>query len=213
MGLLTPSDIQHSRRYSGFVGVTDCTRAKQSLVFCFISCTYTAVYTTLKPGRAFGEPMMRRYLRERYMEIDDDGDSSGRWTLMRMRTEPVIPPPSIDITIGARITVRPQTSISLHRGQSSTCTFISSIVPNQPLITIIGCPTLTQTLRIASTQALIDAVTAALPSPSLPPLPPSLYIPPPVDHRDDILNSTARTIRGQGIDYGFVSTVDAEERR
>ncbi|GKD53928.1 hypothetical protein Tco_1287315, partial [Tanacetum coccineum] len=28
-------------------------------------------------------------------------------------TEPVIPPPSIDITIGARITVRPQTSISL----------------------------------------------------------------------------------------------------
>ncbi|GKE99756.1 hypothetical protein Tco_0023107, partial [Tanacetum coccineum] len=28
-------------------------------------------------------------------------------------TEPVIPPPSIDVTIGARITVRPQTSISL----------------------------------------------------------------------------------------------------
>ncbi|GKG51775.1 hypothetical protein Tco_0544413, partial [Tanacetum coccineum] len=28
-------------------------------------------------------------------------------------TEPVIPPPSTDITIGARITVRPQTSISL----------------------------------------------------------------------------------------------------
>ncbi|GJY47283.1 hypothetical protein Tco_0436346 [Tanacetum coccineum] len=36
---------------------------------------------------------------------------------------------------------------------------------------------------------LIDAVTAALPSPSLPPLPPSLYIPPPVDHRDDIPES------------------------
>ncbi|GKG59101.1 hypothetical protein Tco_0602810, partial [Tanacetum coccineum] len=28
-------------------------------------------------------------------------------------TEPVIPPPSIDITVGARITVRPQASISL----------------------------------------------------------------------------------------------------
>ncbi|GKG05167.1 hypothetical protein Tco_0325253, partial [Tanacetum coccineum] len=28
-------------------------------------------------------------------------------------SEPVIPPPSTDITIGARITVRPQTSISL----------------------------------------------------------------------------------------------------
>ncbi|GKG40400.1 hypothetical protein Tco_0467177, partial [Tanacetum coccineum] len=88
-----------------------------------------------------------------------------------------------------------------------------------------------------STQALIDVVTAALPSPSLsPPLPPSLYIPPPVDHRDDIPeseqpprkrlylstigsryeireSSTARPTGGRGIDYGFVSTVDAEERR
>ncbi|GKA89875.1 hypothetical protein Tco_0811687 [Tanacetum coccineum] len=40
--------------------------------------------------------------------------------------------------------------------------------------------------RIASTQALVDAVTAALPLPPLPPLPPSLYIPLPVDRRDDI---------------------------
>ncbi|GJT87253.1 hypothetical protein Tco_1068970 [Tanacetum coccineum] len=43
--------------------------------------------------------------------------------------------------------------------------------------------------RIASTQALIDAVTVALPSPPLPPQPPSLYIPPPVDCRDDIPES------------------------
>ncbi|GKG40371.1 hypothetical protein Tco_0467148, partial [Tanacetum coccineum] len=34
-----------------------------------------------------------------------------------------------------------------------------------------------------------DAVTAALPSPPLPPLLPSLYIPPPVDCRHDILES------------------------
>ncbi|GJZ99651.1 hypothetical protein Tco_0672202 [Tanacetum coccineum] len=70
----------------------------------------------------------------------------------------------------------------------------------------------------------------------LPPLPPSLYIPPPIDRRDDIPeseqpprkrlhlsticsryeigeSSTARPVRGQGIDYGFVSTVDAEERQ
>ncbi|GJQ95160.1 hypothetical protein Tco_0006299 [Tanacetum coccineum] len=90
--------------------------------------------------------------------------------------------------------------------------------------------------RIASTQALIDRVTAALPSPPLPPLPPSLYIPPPVDRRDDIVeseqpprkrlclstlgsryeireSSTARSIRDQGVDNGFVSTVDAEARR
>ncbi|GKB22064.1 hypothetical protein Tco_0855987, partial [Tanacetum coccineum] len=45
------------------------------------------------------------------------------------------------------------------------------------------------TLRIASTQALIDAVTAALPSLPLPPLPPSLYILPPVDRKDDIPES------------------------
>ncbi|GKF66923.1 hypothetical protein Tco_0193440, partial [Tanacetum coccineum] len=43
-----------------------------------------------------------------------------------------------------------------------------------------------QIARISSTQALIDAVTVALPSHTLPPLPPSLYIPPPVVHRDEI---------------------------
>ncbi|GJR89019.1 hypothetical protein Tco_0213030 [Tanacetum coccineum] len=69
--------------------------------------------------------------------------------------------------------------------------------------------------RIASTQALIDAVTTALPLPPLPPLPPSLYIPPPVDRsRYEVgESSTARPTRGLGIDYGFVSTVDAEGRR
>ncbi|GKF80961.1 hypothetical protein Tco_0239563, partial [Tanacetum coccineum] len=78
--------------------------------------------------------------------------------------------------------------------------------------------------------------TAALPSPPLPPLPPFLYIPPPVEPRDDIPkfeqsprkrlylstlgsryevreSSTTRPTRGRGIDYGFVSMVDAEERR
>ncbi|GJU46873.1 hypothetical protein Tco_1204139 [Tanacetum coccineum] len=105
-----------------------------------------------------------------------------------------------------------------------------------PLPPSSRCPTQVQTLRIAYTQAPIDAVTAALPSPLLPPLPPSLYIPPPIDHRGDIPESeqpprkrlclstlgfryevgesfTARPTRGRGIDYGFVSTVDAEERR
>ncbi|GKE54436.1 hypothetical protein Tco_1489592 [Tanacetum coccineum] len=58
-----------------------------------------------------------------------------------------------------------------------------------PLLPSSGCPTQIQTLRIASTQALVDAVTAALPSPPLPPLPPSLYRPPPVDRRDDVPES------------------------
>ncbi|GKB98406.1 hypothetical protein Tco_0984543, partial [Tanacetum coccineum] len=102
-----------------------------------------------------------------------------------------------------------------------------------PLLPSSGCLTQIQTLRIASTQALVDAVTAALP---LPPLPPSLYIPPPVDRRDDIPeferpprkrsclfalgsryevveSSTTRPTGGRGIDYGFVSTLDTEERQ
>ncbi|GJX09948.1 hypothetical protein Tco_0199807 [Tanacetum coccineum] len=58
-----------------------------------------------------------------------------------------------------------------------------------PLLPSSGCPTQIQTLRIASTQALVDVVTAALPSPPLPPLLPSLYIPPPVDRRDGIPES------------------------
>ncbi|GKF38493.1 hypothetical protein Tco_0118554, partial [Tanacetum coccineum] len=111
---------------------------------------------------------------------------------------------------------------------------LSSLPPMpSPLLPSSGCPTQIKTLRIASTQALIDAVTTALPSP---PLPPSLYIPLPIDRRDDILeskqrprkrlclstlgsryevgeSSTARPIGGRGIDYGFVSTVDAEARQ
>nr|GEV02638.1 hypothetical protein [Tanacetum cinerariifolium] len=102
-----------------------------------------------------------------------------------------------------------------------------------PLLPSSGCPTKIQTLRLASTQALIDAVSAAIPSPALPP---PLYIPPPVDFRDDIPeikmpprkrlclstlgsryeigeSSTARPTEDRGIDYGFVSTLDAEARR
>ncbi|GJV64575.1 hypothetical protein Tco_1475403 [Tanacetum coccineum] len=157
-------------------------------------------------------------------------------------TEPAIPPPSTDITIRARITVWPQASISLPpeaerlaRCMAPPAHSSPPHVPS-PLLPSSGCPTQIQTLRIASTQALIDAVTAALPSPPLPPLPPSLYIPPPVNHRDKIPeseqpprkrmclstlgskyeieeSSTARPTRGQGIYYGFVSMVDAEERR
>nr|GEU39564.1 hypothetical protein [Tanacetum cinerariifolium] len=105
--------------------------------------------------------------------------------------------------------------------------------PPSPL-TSLSPPSVGEHLdRIASTQALIDVVTAALPSPLLPP---PLYIPPPVDHRDDIPeielsprkksclfalgpryeveeSSTARPTEGQGIDDGFVSTLDAKARR
>ncbi|GJY34211.1 hypothetical protein Tco_0418680 [Tanacetum coccineum] len=183
-------------------------------------------------------------------------------------TEPVIPPPSTDITTtGARITVLLQAFISLPPEAEverllvmptpSPSPLISLSPPSagerlarcmapsthsspppvpSPLLPSSGCPTQTQTLRMASTQALVDTVTAVLPSPPLPPLPPSLYIPPPVDRKDDIIeseqpprkrlclstlgsryeveeSSTARPTKGRGIDYGFVSTVDAEARQ
>nr|GEX80233.1 hypothetical protein [Tanacetum cinerariifolium] len=106
------------------------------------------------------------------------------------------------------------------------CTTLSAHSSPSPVPSLLlpssGCPTQIQTLRMASTQALINAITAVLPSP---PLPPPLYIPPPVDRRDDIPktkmlphkrsclfalgskyeigeSSTARPTEGQGIDYG-----------
>ncbi|GKA43856.1 hypothetical protein Tco_0736580 [Tanacetum coccineum] len=154
-------------------------------------------------------------------------------------TEPVIPPPSTDITIGARITVRPQTSISLPpeaeverlltmttpspsppillsppsaKERLARCTTPHAHSP--PLPPSSRCPTQIETLRIASTQALIDAVTAALPSPPLPPLQTISFTFLTTCSRYEIgESSTARPTRGRGIDYGFVSTVDAEERR
>nr|GEW03429.1 hypothetical protein [Tanacetum cinerariifolium] len=73
-------------------------------------------------------------------------------------------------------------------------------------------------------------------APATLPSPPPLQMPPPIDHKDDIPeiemlpykrlclstlgsryevreSSTARPIGGQGIDYGFVSTLDTEARR
>nr|GEV81524.1 hypothetical protein [Tanacetum cinerariifolium] len=130
--------------------------------------------------------------------------------------EPVIPPPSTDTTTtGARITVWLQAAISLSpeaeverllamptpppspltslsppstRERLARCVapFSCPSPPPMPspLLPSSGCPTQIQTLRMASTQAFIDVVTVALPSP---PLLPPLYIPPPVDCRDDIL--------------------------
>nr|GEZ93789.1 hypothetical protein [Tanacetum cinerariifolium] len=55
-----------------------------------------------------------------------------------------------------------------------------------PLTSLSPPSTWERLARIASTQALINAVTVALPSPPLPPLPPPIYIPPLVDCKDDI---------------------------
>ncbi|GJW24852.1 hypothetical protein Tco_0038663 [Tanacetum coccineum] len=152
-------------------------------------------------------------------------------------TEPIRPPPSADITTtGGRITVRLQASISLPP-EVEVERLLAMPTPPPSLPISLSPPSVGERLaRIASTQALVDAVTTALPSPPLPPLPPSLYIPLPVDRRDDIPESewpprkrsclfalgsryevgeisTARPTGGRNVDYGFISTLDAEERR
>ncbi|GJU61142.1 hypothetical protein Tco_1238908 [Tanacetum coccineum] len=95
------------------------------------------------------------------------------------RTKPVIPPPSIDIsTTRARITVWLQASISLppEAEVERTSSHDYSI-------------TITSIITITTSAGERLLVTTALPSPLLPPLPPSLYIPPPVDRRDDLSKS------------------------
>nr|GEY32436.1 putative reverse transcriptase domain-containing protein [Tanacetum cinerariifolium] len=111
---------------------------------------------------------------------------------------------------------------------------LATLTPPLSPLTTLSPPSVGERLaRMASSQALIDAVTAALPSP---PLPPPLCIPSPVDHRNDTPetemppckgsclfalgsryeigeSSTARPTGGRGIDYGFVSTLDAKVRR
>ncbi|GJX24116.1 hypothetical protein Tco_0228561 [Tanacetum coccineum] len=132
-------------------------------------------------------------------------------------TEPAIPPPSTDITIGARITVRPQTSISLPpEAEVERLLAMTTPSPSPPISLSPPSAGERLTLRIASTQALINAVTAALPPPPLTThtLHSTISIHTITCSRYEIgESSTARPARGQGIDYGFVSTVDAEERR
>nr|GEV13072.1 hypothetical protein [Tanacetum cinerariifolium] len=149
-------------------------------------------------------------------------------------TEPVIPPPSTETsTTGARITVRLQAAISLlPEVEVERLLAMPTLLPSP--LTSLSPPSAGERLaRLASTQALIDAVTAALPSP---PLPLPLYIPPPVDRMDDIHetkmpprkrlclstlgfrydigeSSTTKLTEGRGVDYGFVSTLDNEARR
>ncbi|GKB15349.1 hypothetical protein Tco_0849272, partial [Tanacetum coccineum] len=112
-------------------------------------------------------------------------------------TELIIPPPSTDITTtGARITVRLQASIFLPPEAEVERLLALPTPPPSPPISLsppsagerlarcMAIPT-----HSSPPPALINAVTAALPSPPLPLLPPSIYIPPPVDYRDDILES------------------------
>nr|GEX29401.1 hypothetical protein [Tanacetum cinerariifolium] len=136
-------------------------------------------------------------------------------------TESIIPPPSTDTaTIGARNTIRPQTSISLPPEAEVERLLAMLTSPPSPL-TLLSPPSVGE--RLARCMA-----PGALPSP---PLPSSSYLPPPVDHRDGIPESEQppckrlclatlgskyevgeSSTRSRGVDYGFADTVEAEMR-
>nr|GEY14546.1 putative reverse transcriptase domain-containing protein [Tanacetum cinerariifolium] len=101
-------------------------------------------------------------------------------------------------------------------------------MPTPPLspLASLSSPSVGERLARCTTPAILPS----------PPLPPPLHMLPPVDHKDDILetempphkrlclstpgsryevgdSSSTRPTRGRGIDYGFVSTLEAEARR
>nr|GEW89932.1 hypothetical protein [Tanacetum cinerariifolium] len=135
-------------------------------------------------------------------------------------TEPIIPPPFTDTaTTGARITIRPQTSISLPPEAEIERLLAMPTPPPSPL-TSLSPP-------FAGERLARCTAPATLPSP---PLPPSLY-PPPVDRKDDIPESEQpprkrlclstlgsryevgeSSTKGRGVDYGFADTGEAEMR-
>nr|GEV70637.1 hypothetical protein [Tanacetum cinerariifolium] len=141
-------------------------------------------------------------------------------------TEHVMPPPSTDTTTtGARITVQRQAAISFPP-EAEVERLLAMPTPSPSPLTSLSPPSVGERLARCTAPAV-------LPSPSLPP---PLHMPPLVDRRDDIPetempphkrlclstlgsryevgeSSTARPTEGRGIDYGFVSTLDAEARR
>nr|GEW71198.1 hypothetical protein [Tanacetum cinerariifolium] len=108
---------------------------------------------------------------------DDDGDSSGNDANDEDEEEEEhLTPDHFTIII-------PTAAISLPPEAEVERLLAMPTPPPSPL-TSLSPPSIGERLaRMASTQALIDGVTATLPSP---PLAPPLYIPPPVDRRDDI---------------------------
>nr|GEY32713.1 putative reverse transcriptase domain-containing protein [Tanacetum cinerariifolium] len=137
-------------------------------------------------------------------------------------TEPVIPPPSTKTaTTGARIIVRLRACISFPL-EAEVERLLAMPTPSPSPIASLSPPSARERLARCTAPAAL--------------LPPPLHMPPPVDRRDDIPetempprkrlclstlgsryevgeSSTARPTGGRGIDYGFVTTLNAEARR
>nr|GEY72033.1 hypothetical protein [Tanacetum cinerariifolium] len=132
--------------------------------------------------------------------------------------EPTKPPPSTDTTtIRAKITIQPQTSISLPP-EAEVKRLLAMPTPSPSPLTLLLPPSAGEYLARCT-------VPTALPSSPLP----LFSYPPPIDCRDGILESEQpprkrlylstlgsryevgeSSTRGRGVDYGFTDTVEAE---
>ncbi|GJX85668.1 putative ribonuclease H-like domain-containing protein [Tanacetum coccineum] len=113
---------------------------------------------------------------------------------------PLAPPTLLPAYCDDKITVRPQTSISLPP-ETEVERLLAMTTPSPSPPISLSPPSAEERLASSIHPALIDAVRPHVPPP---PLPPSLYIPQPVDCRDDIPESEQPPPQEH---------VDAEERR
>nr|GEV15725.1 putative reverse transcriptase domain-containing protein [Tanacetum cinerariifolium] len=143
----------------------------------------------------------------RYIGDDDDGNSSGDDADDEEEDEEDDEEEEEHLAPADSAIIIPTAAISLPPEAEVERLLAMPTLPPSPL-TLLSPPSAGECLaRMASTQALIDAVTAVLPSP---PLPPPLYIPPPDDHRDDIPGPRCHLAREVG--YGIRDTwVDLAE--
>ncbi|GJX11471.1 hypothetical protein Tco_0201330 [Tanacetum coccineum] len=144
---------------------------------------------------------------------DDDGDSSGDDADDEDEDEVEEEDEEEHPTLADSAVVIPTASISLPPEAEVERLLAMPTPPPSPLTSLSPPSARERLTRIASTQALIDVVTAALPSPLLPPLPPSLYIPPPVNCRDDLPEFELPPRKRLCLSTLGSSTVDVEARR
>nr|GEV23208.1 hypothetical protein [Tanacetum cinerariifolium] len=191
--------------------------------------TYTSVYTNSESGRVFwganeelsnGEPIYPEYipLEDEHILLAEEqplppvalptAESPGYVTESDSEEDP------------EEITIRPQTSISLPPEAEVERLLAMPTLPPSPL-TSLSPPSIQEHLARCTALAKLQS----------PPLPPSSYPPPPVERRDGIPESEQpphkrlclailgsrykvgeSSTRGQGVDYGFADTVEAEIR-
>nr|GEW82326.1 hypothetical protein [Tanacetum cinerariifolium] len=142
---------------------------------------------------------------------DDDGDSSGYDADDEDEDEEEEEEHLASVDSAVVTPTDELTSISLPP-DAEVERLLAMPTPSPSLLTLLSPPSTGESLARCTAPA-------ALPSP---PLPPSLYPPPPVDRRDDIPESEQpsrkryeveeSSTRGRGVDYAFAGTFEAEMR-